>query len=79
MEHDLIWLRDLHTKTIGAKVFGELRNRVMEENGENIMVWESVHEEVLGRIGEKATFLINTLCREANSVGHIFRRNCLLH
>ena len=30
-----IWLRDMHTKEIGTEVFGELRNVVLEENGEN--------------------------------------------
>ena len=29
-----MWLRDLDTKKIGAEVFGEFRNVVLEENGE---------------------------------------------
>ena len=34
-------LRDLDTKKIGAEVFGELWNVVLEENGEDKMVRES--------------------------------------
>ena len=34
------------------------------------------NEQVLERIGE---ILNNILCRKANWIGHIFRRNCLLH
>ena len=34
---------------------------------------------VLERIGEKRTLLNNILRRIANWVGHILRRNCLLH
>ena len=33
-----IWLKDLDTKKIGAQVFGELRNVVLEKNGEDKMV-----------------------------------------
>ena len=36
------------------------------------------NEQVLERIGEKTTLLINVLCRKANWIGHILRRNCLL-
>ena len=36
-----IWRRDLDTKKIGAEVFGELRNVVLEENGEDKMVREN--------------------------------------
>ena len=36
-----IWLRDLDTNKIGAEVFGELWNVVLEENGEDKMVRES--------------------------------------
>ena len=36
-------------------------------------------EQVLERIGEKRTFLNNILRRKANWIGHILRRNCLLH
>ena len=35
--------------------------------------------QVLERIGEKKTLLNNILRRKANWVGHILRRNCLLH
>jgi hypothetical protein len=40
MEHCFIWLRDLETKKIGAEVFGELCNVVLEENGGDKMVRE---------------------------------------
>ena len=38
LEH---WLRDLDTKNTGTEVFGEFRNVVLEENGEDKMVRES--------------------------------------
>ena len=41
LEHSFIWLRDLDTKKIAVEVFGELRNVVLEENGEDKMVRES--------------------------------------
>ena len=41
LEHCFIWLRDLDTKKIGTEVFGELRNVVLVENGEDKMVRES--------------------------------------
>ena len=37
------------------------------------------NEEVLGHIGEERNFLNNILRRNANSISHILRRNCLLH
>ena len=37
------------------------------------------NEQVLVRIGEKRTLLKNILRRKANWIGHILRRNCLLH
>ena len=37
------------------------------------------NEQVLDRIGEKRTLLNNVLRRKANWIGHILRRNCLLH
>jgi hypothetical protein len=37
------------------------------------------NEQVLERIGEKRTLLNNILCRKAIWIGHILRRNCLLH
>ena len=36
-----MWLRDLDTNKTGAEIFGELRNVVLEENGEGKMVKES--------------------------------------
>jgi hypothetical protein len=30
-----MWLKDLNIKTIGAEVFSELRNVILEDNGEN--------------------------------------------
>ena len=37
------------------------------------------NEQVLECIGEKRTLLNNILRRKANWIGHILRRNCLLH
>ena len=37
------------------------------------------NEQVIDRIGEKRTLLNNIPRRKANSIGHILRRNCLLH
>ena len=37
------------------------------------------NEQVLDRIGEKTTLLNNILRRKFNWIGHILRRNCLLH
>ena len=37
------------------------------------------NEQVLDRIGEKRTLLNNILRRNANCIGHILRRNNLLH
>ena len=37
------------------------------------------NEQVLDRIGEKRTLLNNILRRKVNWIGHILRRNCLLH
>ena len=37
------------------------------------------NEQVLDRIGEKRTLINNILRRKANWIGHILRRNCLLH
>ena len=61
MEHCFIWLGDLGTKKIGAKVFGELINVVLEENGEDKIVREVNNEQVFERIGEKRTLLNNIL------------------
>ena len=37
------------------------------------------NKQVLERIREEWTFLNNILRRKANWIGHILRRNCLLH
>ena len=37
------------------------------------------NEQVLDRMGEKKTLINNILRRKANWIGHILRRNCLLH
>jgi hypothetical protein len=37
------------------------------------------NEQVLQHIGEKVTLLNNILSRKGNWIGHILRRNCLLH
>ena len=38
-----------------------------------------INEEVLEHIEGKRTFLNNILHRKINLIGHILRRNCLLH
>jgi hypothetical protein len=40
---------------------------------------EKVTYGVIERIGEKRTLLNNILRRKVNWIGHILRRNCLLH
>jgi len=40
LEEYIAWLRDQNIKKIGAEIFGEFRNVVLEEN-ENKMVKES--------------------------------------
>ena len=37
------------------------------------------NEQFLDLIGEKKTLINNILRRKANWIGHILRRNCLLH
>ena len=37
------------------------------------------NEQVIDSIGEKRTLINNILRRKANWIGHILRRNCLLH
>ena len=37
------------------------------------------NENILERIGEKRTLLNNSQHRKVNWIGHILRRNCLLH
>ena len=46
-----------------------------------IIKWSEkvTNEQVLDRIGEKRILLNNILCRKNNWIGHILRRNCLLH
>ena len=46
---------------------------------EKIKWSEEVTNEQGDRIGEKRTLLYNILLRKANWIGHILRRNCLLH
>ena len=45
------------------------------------IIWSEkvTNEQVLDCIGEKRTLLNNILRRKANWIGHILRRNCLLH
>ena len=50
LEHCFIWLRDLDTKQIGAEVFGELSNMVLEEYGEDKWPEKVTNEQVLDRI-----------------------------
>ena len=38
-----------------------------------------INDQVLERIGEKITLLNTILRRNLNWIGHILRRNCLLH
>ena len=40
---------------------------------------EVTNRQVLKRIGEKRTILNNIHRKKANWIGHILRRNCLLH
>ena len=72
----LVRLRYLDIKKIGPEILGELRN-VLEEK----IKWPEkvTNEEVLECIGENRTLLNNILRRKANPIGHILRRNCLLH
>ena len=51
MELCFKWLKDLDTKKIGAEIFGELQNIVLEEK----IKWseEITNEEVLEGIGDK--------------------------
>ena len=72
-------LKDLDAKKIGAEVFGELRNVLLEKNWEIKWSEKVTNKQVLDRIGEKRTLLNNILRRKANWIGPILRRNCLLH
>ena len=57
-----MWIRDLDTKKIRAKVFEELRNVELKEKGED-------NKQVLESIGEKRTVLNNVLRRTENWIG----------
>ena len=47
---------------------------------ENIKWSEKVtNKQALDRIGEKRTLINNILRRNPNWIGHILKRNCLLH
>ena len=47
---------------------------------ENIKWSEKVtNEQVLQRKGERRTLLNDIIRRKVNKIGHILRRNCLLH
>ena len=71
LEHCFIWRRDLDTKKIGAELFGELWNLVLEK----IKYSEKVtNEQILCRLGENRTILNNILRRKTNSIGHILRK-----
>ena len=52
---------------------------VLEENEEDKMVTKVTNERVLEHIGEKIKLLNNILRRKANWIGHIQKRNSLLH
>ena len=73
MDHCFLWLRDLDNKKIEAEILGDFRNVVVEENLEDKI------EKIPERIGEKRTLLYIFLHRKAKWVGHILRRNRLLH
>ena len=72
--------RDLETKKIGAKVYGELWNVMLEENEEDKRVSES-NKWIISwtYMREEDISIYKILCRKANWIGHILRRNCLLH
>jgi hypothetical protein len=78
LEHCIIWLK-LDAKKIGAEVFRELRNVMLDENEEDNMVRQVTNEEVPGHTREKRTLLNNILRRKANLIGHILRTKSLLH
>ena len=57
----LNYFRDLETKKIGAKVFRELQNVLLEENGGDKMAGKVTNEEVLECAEERRTLLNNIL------------------
>ena len=79
LENCFIGLRELDTKKIKAEVCGEFWNVVLKENGENRMGRKITNEQVFGHIGVERALLNNILCRKANWIGHILRRNCRHH
>jgi hypothetical protein len=74
LQHCFIWLRELEQKYLES--FEVWCWRRMEK-----IKWSKkvTNEQVLEYIGEKRTLLNNILCRKANWIGHILRRNCRLH
>ena len=62
-----------------VEILGELWNVMLENNGEDKMARGSNNEQVLERVRETMTLLNIILRRKANWIGHILRRNCLLH
>ena len=78
MEHCFTWLRDLDTNKIGVKIFGELRNLVLEENGEQKMPEKLINKKVIGRIGENRT-LLNNIRYIKDNWFIIILRPCHLH
>ena len=71
LKHYVVWLRDLGTTKIGAVIFGELRNVVLEVNGEVKWLDKVTNKDVLERIGEKRMFL-NNILREKPIEQNIF-------
>jgi hypothetical protein len=61
LEHCIVWIRDLDNKKIGAEVFGELRNVMLKENGEDKMTRKVIIVDVFEHTGEKRTLLNNIL------------------
>ena len=61
------------------RVFGELSNAVLEENGEDKMVRENTNEQVLQHIGENRTLPNKILRSKVNWIGNVLRKNCLHH
>jgi hypothetical protein len=68
LEHCFIWLTNLDTTKIRVEVFVELRNMVLEENGEDKFFRKVTNEQMFERIGEKRTHLNNILLRKATGV-----------
>ena len=74
----LVYGSDTTTQRNLERIYlGIFKKWCWKENGGYKIVRES--NEVTERIGEKTTLLNNILCRKSNWIGHILRRNCLLH